>query len=154
MNQQAQLYVYSFDRLVWCGLVDQKQSALCQTKILSPGLSSMVEQWLPPSPSPPSTSWLSFSSEADLQCQCLAKMLHIVTLLHPLLDPKPEYFFSWNNREQFLGSRSWRFRMTSFEKSIVVLLLEHQTFLELNSFFFSMSEIFMYKLDFFSMNIP
>ena len=58
----------------------------------------------------------------------------------------PQAFkYAYDIREQFLTSRSWRFRMISFEKSIVVLLLEHQTFLELNSFFFSMSEIFMYK---------
>ena len=143
------MWMYSFDRLVWVG----GSEALCIVPDKDP-VSRFVQHGA------------VVAARVTLAPQHqLAQLLvwnrfamwvfsKYVTLLHLLLDPKPEYFFSWNSREQFLASRSWRFSTISFEKSIVVLLLEHQTFLELNSFFFSMSEIFIYKLDFFSMNIP
>ena len=83
-----------------------------------------------------------------LQSQCLAKRCTL------LLNPIPEYFFSRSSRLQFLASRSWRFSLSSLEKSIVVFLLVHHTFLEPIFFFFSTSEIFINKFDFFSMKIP
>ena len=138
--------MYSFDRLVWVG----GSKALCIVPYKDP-VSRFVQHGAVVAARvtlAPQHQLADLHAWHRLQSQCLTNMLHL------LLDPKPEYFFSWNSREQFLASRSWRFSTISFEKSIVVLLLEHQTFLELNSFFFSMSEIFIYKLDFFSMNIP
>ena len=58
-----------------------------------------------------------------------------------LFSPKPEYFFNWIFKAHFSGNCPWSLKCNSFEKSCILLLLEHQTFLVAKSFLFSSNVI-------------
>ena len=123
---------------------------VCHMKIRSSGFSVISFQWeiALSSLSSPRTNSLTFSSENIYHHQCY---LHTTNIL---LNPNPVYFFNWTMILQFSGCFLWSLNCSSFEKSYIFLLLEHQTFFEATSLLFSRSVTLAYSFEDFSMKTP